>query len=158
MDLRELQAAVQAERQKVTQERLEIGALIRTVLSEEDGLVFKDGRKEKPKKLVIIGVDKENEVCYGSVLVNTNPNPRADYSEEYLMAQYMLYQESYPEFLEYNSYVDCGLLFSIPFIKLERGQYFGKLNEDDQKNLFDILETTETLSTKQKKRYGIRRR
>lgn len=158
MDLRELQSAYLAEQRKVTEERLEIGALIRTVLSEEDGLVFKNGRTEKPKRLVIIGVDKENGVCFGSVLVNTNQNPRASYSEEYLMAQYKLTQENYPEFLDYDSFADCGMLFSIPISKLQVGEYFGKLNEGDMKNLFDILETTETLSTKQKKRYGIKRR
>ena len=31
---------------------LEIGSLVRTVISVEEGLVFKDGRKQKPKKLV----------------------------------------------------------------------------------------------------------
>lgn len=158
MDLRELQSAYLADQHKVTEERLEIGALIRTVLSEEDGLVFKNGRTEKPKRLVIIGIDKENGVCYGSVLVNTNLNPRANYSEEYLAAQYMLSQENYPEFLDYDSFADCGMLFSIPISKLLAGEYFGKLSEDDLKYLFDILETTETLSTKQKKRYGIKRR
>lgn len=153
-----MQAAFMAEQRRVTEERLEIGALIRTILSEEDGLVFKNGRTEKPKRLVIIGVDKENGICFGSVLVNTNQNPRASYSEEYLTAQYMLTQENYPEFLDYDSFADCGVLFSIPIAKLTSGEYFGKLNEDDQKNLFDILETTETLSTKQKKRFGIKRR
>lgn len=120
--------------------------------------MFKNGRTEKPKRLVIIGVDRINSVCYGSVLVNTNQNPRASYSVEYLTAQYMLAQEDYPEFLDYDSFADCGVLFSIPIAKLVNGEYFGKLNETDLKNVFEILETTETLSTKQKKRFGIRRR
>ena len=42
--------------------------------------------------------------------------------------------------------------------KLVKGEYYGKLTEEDRRNLFDILETTETLSTKQKKRFGIKRR
>lgn len=158
MDLREMQEAFKAESRKVTVERLEIGVLILTILSEEDGLVFKNGRTEKPKRLVIIGVDKDNGVCYGSVLVNTDMNPRANYSEEYLTAQYMLSQENYPEFLRYDSFADCGVIFAIPIEKLLKGEYYGKLTEEDQRNLFDILETTETLSTKQKKRFGIKRR
>lgn len=48
--------------------------------------------------------------------------------------------------------------FAIPIEKLLKGEYYGKLTEEDQCNLFDILETTETLSTKQKKRFGIKRR
>lgn len=153
-----MQEAFRADQRKVTAERLDVGALILTVLSGEDGLVFRDGRAEKPKRLVIIGTDKDNGVCYGSVLVNTDMNPRASYSQEYLTAQYMLSQENYPEFLRYDSFADCGVLFAIPIEKLLKGEYYGKLTEEDQCNLFDILETTETLSTKQKKRFGIIRR
>lgn len=158
MDLRELQKAYMDKIRKVTEDRVEKGALIITTLSEEDGLVFKDGRKSKPKRLVIIGVDKECQLCYGSVLVNTNMNPQADYSEEFLSAQYLLKQETYPDFLDYDSYADCGELFAIPLNKLLNGEYYGKLTQKDENLLFDILETTDTLSTKEKKRYGIRRR
>lgn len=61
MDLRELQASFREKEQKVTDDRLQPGALILTVLSEEEGLVFKNGRSEKPKRMVLIGVDKLNE-------------------------------------------------------------------------------------------------
>ena len=67
MDLRELQKSYLDNLRKVTEDKLEIGSLVRTVISIEEGLVFKDGRKQKPKKLVIIGVDKVKKVCYGSV-------------------------------------------------------------------------------------------
>ena len=56
MDLRELQKAYLDNLRQVTEEKLEIGSLIRTIISVDEGLVFKDGRKQKPKKLVIIGV------------------------------------------------------------------------------------------------------
>lgn len=65
MDLRELQKAYLDNLRQVTEEKLEIGSLIRTIISVDEGLVFKDGRKQKPKKLVIIGVDKLKKVCYG---------------------------------------------------------------------------------------------
>ena len=67
MDLRELQKSYLDNLRKVTEDKLEIGSLVRTVISIEEGLVFKDGRKQKPKKLVIIGVDKVKKVCYGYV-------------------------------------------------------------------------------------------
>ena len=69
MDLRELQKAYLDNLRQVTEEKLEIGSLIRTIISVDEGLVFKDGRKQKPKKLVILGVDSERQICYGSVLV-----------------------------------------------------------------------------------------
>ena len=158
MDLRELQDAYRQQQREVTDECIAVGALIRTVLSEVDGLTFKDGRKEKPKRLVVIGVDREYALCFGSVLVNTKMNPQAQYSAEYLTAQYELKQEDYPEFLDYNSFVDCGELFSIPIERLKQGEFFGFLNDADREGIFDILETSDIFSTKQKKRYGIRRR
>lgn len=158
MDLRELQAEYLRQQREVTNERIAIGALIRTVLSEADGLTFKNGRKEKPKRLIVIGVDHESALCFGSVLVNTNMKPQARFSAEYLTAQYELKQEDYPEFLDYNSYVDCGELFSIPIDRLKQGEFFGFLNDADREGIFDILETSDIFSTKQKKRYGIRRR
>jgi hypothetical protein len=158
MDLRALQAEYQRQQREVTDERIAVGALIRTVLSEADGLTFKDGRKEKPKRLVVIGVDRQTALCFGSVLVNTKMNPQAEYSSEYLAAQYELKQEDYPEFLKYNSFVDCGDLFSVPIDRLKQGEFFGYLTDTDRKGIFDILETSDIFSTKQKKRYGIRRR
>lgn len=158
MDLRELQAEYLRQQREVTDERIAVGALIRTVLSEADGLTFKDGRKEKPKRLVVIGVDRQNALCFGSVLVNTKMNPQAQYSAEYLTAQYELKQENYPDFLDYNSFVDCGELFSIPIERLKQGEFFGFLSDADREGIFDILETSDIFSTKQKKRYGIHRR
>ena len=157
MNLRELQAKYIAEERQVTKEKLTIGALVRTTLSTDDGLNLTDGRKEKPKKLVV-GSDKDKETIYGSVLVNSSMNPRAGYSDEYLSAQFLLSQNTYPEFLRYDSYADCGMIFAIPVEKLLSGEYFGTLTEDDQRMIFDILETTDTLTTKEKKRFGIKRR
>lgn len=155
MDLRELQKAYIDNLRKVKEDKLEIGYLVRTIISIDEGLVFKDGRKLKPKKLVIIGVDKVKKVCYGSVLVNTKMSPKADYSASFLSAQYLLHQSDYPDFLKYDSYVDCGMLFSIPLEKLMDGEYLGTLTDDDLKCIFDILKTTETLTNKEKKRFGI---
>ena len=155
MDLRQLQQEYLDNLRKVTEEKLEIGTLIRTVISIDEGLVFKDGRKQKPKKMVIIGVDSERQICYSSVLVNTKMSPKSAYSESFLATQYLLLQTNYPDFLKYDSYVDCGMLFSIPLKKLLEGEYFGKLTEADLQGIFDVLKTTETLTVKEKKRFGI---
>ena len=155
MDLRELQKAYLDKLRHVTEEKLEIGSLIRTIISVDEGLVFKDGRKQKPKKLVILGVDSERQICYGSVLVNTKMSPKSAYSESFLATQYLLLQTNYPDFLKYDSYVDCGMLFSIPLKKLLEGEYFGKLTEADLQGIIDILKTTEILTVKEKKRFHI---
>lgn len=158
MKLSELQEEFWRKEHEVTEERLVRGALILTILSEEDGLTFNNGRTSKPKRLVVIGIDRKQELCYGSVLVNTKMNPRASYSDEFLSAQYLLQQKNYSDFLDYDSFVDCGVIFSIPIQKLKSGKYCGLLNEEDLSRIMDILETTDTLSTKQKKQFEIRRR
>ena len=158
MKLSELQEEFWRKEHEVTDERLVRGALILTILSEDDGLTFNNGRTSKPKRLVVIGIDKRQELCYGSVLVNTKMNPKASFSDEFLSAQYLLQQKNYSDFLDYDSFVDCGVIFSIPLQKLKSGTYYGLLNEEDLSSIMDILETTDTLSTKQKKQFGIRRR
>ena len=50
------------------------------------------------------------------------------------------------------------MLFSIPIERLKQGEFFGFLTDADRDGIFDILETSDIFSTKQKKRYGIRRR
>ena len=158
MDFRELQAQYNKELRSVTMEKLVQGALVRAVLSVKEGLKFKDGRTDKPKRIVIIGVDSNNGLCYGTILINTKQNPRSYYSDEYFAAQYCLRKEDYPDFLDYDSYVDCSNLFAIPLSVLERGEYFGVLNPTDKSEIINILETTETIETSVKKRFGIRRR
>ena len=155
MDMRQLQQEYLAQLRKVTKEKIKKGSLIRTILSQKDGLNLTDGRKEKPKLIVIVGYDNENDVYYGSVLVNTNMNPRAAYSDEYLQAQYMLKKEDYPEFLSYDSYADCGVLFPVSLEKLLSGEYFGELNKTDLKGICNILINTDTISAKNKKRFGL---
>ena len=155
MDLRKLQQEYLAEQRKVTKEKIKKGSLIRTVLSQQDGLNLTDGRKEKPKLIVIVGHDKINNVYYGTVLVNTKMNPRSAYSKEYLQAQYLLKQKDYPDFLSYNSYTDCGVLFPVPLEKLLLGEYYGELKESDIKGIFEILINTDTISKKVKKRFGL---
>ena len=158
MDFKELQAEYNKKLRLVTVEKLVQGALVRATLSSREGLRFKNGRTEKPKRIIIIGFDKTNNLCYGTILVNTKQNPRSYYSDEFFAAQYCLHQEDYPDFLDYDSFVDCSSLFAIPFEILERGEYFGILNQTDKTGIFDILETTETIETSVKKRFGIRRR
>lgn len=82
-------------------------------------------------------------------------SPKAAYSDSFLSAQYLLHQTDYPEFLKYDSFVDCGMLFYIPLKKLMEGEYFGTLTSQDLQGIFEVLKTTETLTNKEKKRFGI---
>lgn len=83
---------------EVTVERLKPGALLITTLTPQDGLILKNNRKFRKKRLVVVGVDKNTEKIYGSVLVNTHLSLLSEYSSEHLSAQYELSAENYPSF------------------------------------------------------------
>lgn len=154
MDFRELQI----EFQKVTEDKLSVGALIITHLSREEGLKLKAGKKDRKKRLILVGVDRDRQMCYGSILVNTDENPQSDYSSQHMAAQYLLRREPhYETFLDYDSYADCAVIIPVSFTKLLSGEYHGQLEDEDREAIFNILEHTKTLSTNDKKRYGIRR-
>ena len=154
MDLQELQQQFR----QVTEDKLVAGALVQTCLTREDGLILAADRQERLKKMVIIGVDKVNKVCFGSILINTDLNPSAKLSPEFFATQYLLRRTTdYESFLDYDSYVDCAKIFSIPFHKLTNGEYYGTLTSDDHAAIWHILETNKVLTTKEKKRFGIRR-
>lgn len=157
-DLRELQAEYLRDFRTVTKEKLQVGALVRAVLSTNEGLKFKDGRTAKPKKIIIIGKDKNSDTFFGTVLINTKLNPKAEYSDEIMSTQLLLSQQKYVDFLKYDSFVDCGQVFPLSFEILHNGEYYGLLDEEDKTAIFNILETTKTITTKEKKRFNIRRR
>ncbi len=146
---------LQADYHHVTLDKIVPGALIRTIISTEEGLVFKDSRTEKPKRLIIIGVDRQRQICYGSVLVNTKPNPNVRFSSQFLNTQYIVRRENYIDFLDYDSFADCAQVFSIPMSKILSGEYFGTLNEIDFLAVMDMLRNNKTMTIKEKKRFGI---
>jgi len=148
-------AELQAEYHKVTIDKIVPGALIRTVISTEEGLVFKNSRTEKPKRMIIIGVDLQRQLCYGSVLVNTKPNPNSGFSAQYLNTQYIVRKENYTDFLDYDSFADCAQVLSIPMSKILAGEYFGIMNDSDYSSVMDMLRNNKTMTLKEKKRFGI---
>ena len=154
MDLRELQQQFK----QVTEDKLVSGALVQTRLTRENGLFLSPEKKDHLKKMIIIGVDRTNRICYGAILINSNINPHATLSLDFLATQYLLRRTiDYEAFLDYDSYVDCAKIFSIPFDKLMTGEYFGTLTSDDHTAIWNILETNKVLTRKEKKRFGIKR-
>lgn len=77
-------------------------------------------------------------------------SPKSAYSASFLSAQYLLHQTDYPEFLKYDSYVDCGMLFSIPLEKLMEGVYFGSLTDSDLQGIFMFSIQPRLLRTRKK--------
>ena len=56
-----------------------------------------------------------------------------------------------------NPLINSGdaVLVVYPLEKLMEGEYFGSLTDSDLQGIFDVLKTTETLTNKEKKRFGL---
>ena len=75
-----------------------------------------------------------------------------------LLTEYPVPGLSFDEASGDNVYIlDLGDIKSGSYT-LKSGEYYGTLNSDDIAAIFDILETTKAISTKDKKRFNIRRR
>jgi len=146
---------LQAEYKRVTLEKIRPGSVILTDLDESDGLTYTDGRSHKPRRVIIIGYDKENKCFIGTVFINTNINPKAKYSAEFLATQIMVKKDEYPNFLKHDSFIDCGQLMPLHTNKLLSGEYKGEVVADDFHKIMATLKNTETIPAKEKRRFGI---
>jgi len=155
--------AKEIEEARVTADKLVPGALVVSRFGEEY-ITTKYSDKDK-KKTIIIGVDKEAQCCYGLVFVNTVPryvkSKNTDYTKDFAKGQLILRGNQYSEkicgesFLDYDSYINCSHITSIPFDVLEKGTYFGRLNKHDYARVFSKLRQSTTMSDDDKIRYGL---
>lgn len=155
--------ALEKENARVTADKLVPGALVVSRFGETY-ITTKYSEKDV-KKTIIIGVDKEKQCCYGLVFINTRPryqnSPNAEYTKDFAKGQLVLRSSQYGEnicgkkFLDYDSYINCSNITSIPFEVLEKGTYYGKLNKHDYTRIFNKLRKSTTISDDDKIRYGL---
>lgn len=77
-----------AKAEQVDMSSVKIGDIIYVPLDEEDGLILKDGYKDRNKYIVIIGFTPEG-VAIGALLINSEIDS-SKRSEELLDCQYLL--------------------------------------------------------------------
>lgn len=150
--LAEIMEQTLLEEVKVTAKRLQVGCVIKVALNENDGLVLQAGKKERDKFIVIIGVTADGNLI-GALLINTAP---ALYTKELEECQYLVRKSVYPKILEYDSWLNCGSIFSINRQKLiSRGIYLGALLEEDIDRIMTFLKETDLYTPKEKRKFGI---
>lgn len=144
-----------AEKEKVDMSSVQIGDIIYVPLDEEDGLILKDGYKDRLKYIVIIGFTPEG-VAVGALLINSEIDP-SKRSQELLDCQYPLLLRDYRDILDYDSWLDCSDIFEIPKLKIteKEGKMKGCLTEDDKGRVMDFLKETDVFDNATKRRYGI---
>lgn len=144
-----------ADKEKVNMSSIKVGDIIYVPLDEEDGLILKDGYKERRKYIVIIGFTPEG-IAVGALLINSEIDP-SKRSQELLDCQYPLQARYYRNVLDYDSWLDCSDIFEIPKLKItdKDGKMKGSLTEEDRERVMDFLKETDVFDNATKRRYGI---
>lgn len=152
--LKNLQAQ-STEEEKVDASSINVGDIIYVPLDEDDGLILKDGYKERRKYIVVIGFTPEG-IAVGVLLINSKINS-SKYSQELMACQYPLLVRNYKHILDYDSWLDCSDIFEIPKLKIagKGGQLKGTLLDEDKEFIFRFLRETDVFDNATKKRYGI---
>lgn len=134
---------------------IKVGDIIYVPLDEEDGLILKNGYKERRKYIVIIGFTPDG-IAVGALLINSKIAP-TKHSKELFDCQYPLQARHYQSILAYDSWLDCSDIFEIHKLKIceKKGIIKGKLTEEDKGRVMDFLKETDVFDNATKRRYGI---
>lgn len=136
----------------IQNDQLTKGTIIYVPLSEEEGLILKDGYKKRDKFIVVMGLTADGYVV-GSLLINSNPN---DSTVELGACQFPLKRKDYPTILDYDSWLDCSELFRVNRDKvLGKGGYCGMVTDKDWALVLPFLIENPLISNKDKKEFGI---
>ena len=132
--------AIMAKAEQVDMSSVKIGDIIYVPLDEEDGLILKDGYKDRNKYIVIIGFTPEG-VAIGALLINSeiDSSKRSE------------------ELLNYDSWLDCSDIFELSKLKIteKNGKLKGCLISEDRERVIQFLRETEVFDNATKRRYGI---
>ena len=119
--------AIMAKAEQVEMSSVKIGDIIYVPLDEEDGLILKDGYKDRNKYIVIIGFTPEG-VAIGALLINSEID-----------------------------WLDCSDIFELSKLKIteKNGKLKGCLISEDRERVMQFLRETEVFDNATKRRYGI---
>jgi len=130
--------AIMAKAEQVDMSSVKIGDIIYVPLDEEDGLILKDGYKDRNKYIVIIGFTPEG-VAIGALLINSEIDS-SKRSEELLNCQYPLMVRNYRDILDYDSWLDCSDIFELSKLKIteKNGKLKGCLISEDRERVIQL--------------------
>ena len=133
---------------------LTVGTIVSVEMDKNDGLILTDGYPTRLKYVVVAGVKSGNkEVC--AILVNSDDDFSND--PDWQADQYPLLQRNYPNFLDYDSWLDCTdpKFLSVRKLKAKRAEVIGRLNEDDINAVMIKLKDSDFINPHIKKVFGI---
>lgn len=148
--------AIMTKAEQVDMSSVKIGDIIYVPLDDEDGLILKDGYKDRNKYIVVIIGFTPEGIAIGALLINSEIDP-SKRSEELLNCQYLLMVRNYRNILDYDSWLDCSDIFELSKLKIteKKGKLKGCLIPEDRERVIQFLRETEVFDNATKRRYGI---
>ena len=128
------------------------GSVFKMTFYPEDGIVPKNvGDKSRDKYFAIIGIDQDS-VLVGSVLINTEINPKMFMKIATL--QHRILPDDYDFLGGKERYIDCSSLFEIKYDRaLYDADYIGILKEDDLSEIIRLTLTSPFIKKGKLKKY-----
>lgn len=96
----------------------------------------------------------------GIVFINTEINPKVFPSRE-LQNLHVFFSHQNRDYLDHDSYVDCSRIYDKDIKMIQNRliddieRLFGQLSEDDLQIILTKIQSSRTISNKQKLRYGL---
>jgi hypothetical protein len=109
---------------------------------------------EHNKFFVIIGEKEESCICF--FFINSNIHPFIKKKPAFFNLQYPLKHSEYPDFLNYDSFIDCHALLYIhkeeliKQVQKNTAHYKGHLTEEDLSRIIEALRTSDLYSEREK--------
>lgn len=130
---------------------IEIGDIFCIRLTQENGIVPKDGDDYRDKFLAILGKDDEGNF-YGGVVINSKINQKVSL---------IIQQHHYPiskndyHFLRYNSFIDCSSIMKAKKEKILLSEKVGEILEKDFDLIIETVKNCPIISNKEKKKFKL---
>jgi hypothetical protein len=145
----------EASKKNLIEIQAEVGAIYLTDFDgKDDGFVLKAGKTKQSKFFIIIGNDSLGNAM-GVIFINTDPHPKTKNEFEFMKTQYFILRRTYPQFLEYDSYVDCSQIRKLDNIRMKKCKYIRGLETSDLERIIEMLKSSDTITAKEKRKYGI---
>ena len=134
---------------------LAVGDIIEMDMDANDGLTLNEGYDTRRKFIVIIGKNSNGDL-FGTFLINSEIDFRKR-NAEMMKHQYPMLKANYPEFLEYDSWLDCTDLFDLKRRKIvaRKAKHVSHLTTDDERQILNLVIHSDLITERLKKIYGL---
>ena len=130
---------------------IERGNIYRINMDRSNGIIPKKDDNNRNKFFVVIGFDEEGNI-YGGVIINSSINQNIRWELKIL---HMPIKKSKYDFLNYDSYIDCSSIKTANISCLSKGNYKGKLDNEDFQLMIETIKSSPVITEIEKNKYNL---